>query len=437
MKSKDYWRQRELRALLRSKSRDEAFVKGEIAEVYNRLLSNINREIRSQVINFSVDGKISYEKARKLIEKSDVSEYEDLAKRYVDEKNFSDEANRILKLYNVSMRVNRLEFIGGLIRLHALEAGSRIEDSLRDHLIEGSIGEYRRQAGIVGSFVSDDAIRRRAEYIVGQDYMDAHFSDRVWKHTKELQRRVERNVEAVLMQGRSSKDFARKLSDLVSNDIKNARYASERLAYTESGRVWIQTQLDSYRKFGYEALEVLTEPTACSSCAPHDGDIVKLKDVVEGDNIPLWHPFCRCTTVAYFEENKSNREDSGYNINEIPDELKDFNLDMDVGKQKNHIYGTNEFKQRTKNGVPPSYFNNSLEDVEKAFNKIKYTGILKPDNEENIVIETTLCDILESRVLNDIENKLYNTDVVTIRYNKKKGWHMYPDYPSKAKELRK
>lgn len=171
-------------------------------------------------------------------------------------------------------------------------------------LIKGKIDEYKRQASILGLNINQTGIERRARFIVSQDYHNAHFSDRIWRDARELSRRIERNIESVVIQGKNPKEFAKKLRDLVSKDIKNITNATERLAFTESGRVWIQTQMEAYKDGGYEYLEIMTEPTACRHCSPHNGDIVKISEAVEGDNIPLWHPRCRCTTVAAFGEVK-------------------------------------------------------------------------------------------------------------------------------------
>lgn len=239
-----------------------------------------------------------------MIEKADVEDYKYLAKTYVKDKDFSQKASREMKLYNITMRLNRLEMLNQMVRLHIIGTGSKVENELKDHLIKGSIDEYKRQASILGLNVNQTVIERRARFIVSQDYHNAHFSDRVWRDTRELSRRIERNIESVVIQGKNPRGFARKLRDLVSKDIKNITNATERLAYTESGRVWIQTQMEAYKDGGYEYLEIMTEPTACRHCSPHNGDIVKLSEAVEGDNIPLWHPRCRCTTVAAFGEVK-------------------------------------------------------------------------------------------------------------------------------------
>lgn len=300
--SKDYRKEREYYNLLKSKKQDEDFINIKIQSIYDTLLTNINREIRGQVLGFARRNEISFEEARKLISKTDVDEYKTLAKDYVKNKDFTDKANREMSLYNVTMRLNRLELLSQIIKIHVVDSFSQIEKGMEEHLVDQSIKEYKRQAGLAGMYVIPDDIKRKAEFIVSQDYKNAHFSDRIWRDQRELQRRIERNIDAVILQGKSTKEFSRKLIDLVQKDIKNAKAATDRLALTESGRVWVQTQLQAYKDGGYQYLKVLTEPTACKECSPHDGDIVKLIEAVEGDNIPLWHPRCRCTTVAYFKE---------------------------------------------------------------------------------------------------------------------------------------
>lgn len=309
--STDYWKEREYYNLLKSKNRDEAYVKGQIEDIYNDLLLNLEREIRAEIVNFSNAEGISIGEAKKRIGKADIKYYESVAKKYVADKDFTEKANHEMKLYNITMRLNRLEFLNAILRAHIIGAGARLETSLASHLLKGSIDEYKRQAGILNLSIADKDIERRAKFIVSQDYYNAHFSDRIWRDTKELQRRVARNIDSVVIQGNNPQVFARKLRDLVKGDIKNARSATERLAFTESGRVWVETQIDAYRAGGYKYLEILTEPTACKQCSPHNGDIVRLDEVREGDNVPLWHPRCRCTTVAY-EIEDSQVKDLGY-----------------------------------------------------------------------------------------------------------------------------
>lgn len=422
--STDYWKEREYYNLLKSKNRDKAYVKGQIEDIYNDLLLNLEREIRAEIVNFSNAEGISIGEAKKRIGKADIKYYESVAKKYVADKDFTEKANHEMKLYNITMRLNRLEFLNAILRAHIIGAGARIETSLGEHLLKGSIDEYKRQAGILNLSLADKDIERRAKFIVSQDYYNAHFSDRIWRDTKELQRRVARNIDSVVIQGNNPQVFARKLRDLVKGDIKNARSATERLAFTESGRVWVQTQIDAYRAGGYKYLEILTEPTACKECSPHNGDIVRLDEVREGDNVPLWHPRCRCTTVAYEVDDGFKLEGSGYNKDIPIEQQSDYNIRAWI-REHQKIYNKEKYEEhypaskRYINGKNPLTI--SYEQAQSIVNETAGTGELRRDEKGN----WTKKEFINYK--NNIGKfKGENTNRFSISYKNKKWVHIVP-----------
>ena len=286
-------------------------------------------------------------------------------------------------------------------------------------------------------YVIPDDIKRKAEFIVNQDYKNAHFSDRIWRDQRELQRRIERNIDSVILQGKSTKEFSRKLRDLVHKDIKKAKSATDRLALTESGRVWIQTQIQAYKDGGYEYLKVLTEPTACKECSPHDGDVVKLSEAVEGDNIPLWHPRCRCTTVAAFGEVKDldywEHDGEKYYID-------DHHVILDYSEHEREVADLLAIKMNTTvNMVPrvlspqdvstPDYLiDNQRWDLKDIYGDGKRTlyNALKGTRKqaENFVFDVSNTKLTEDNIENQIDyiftsrHKDYVKEIITIKDNK-------------------
>lgn len=68
----------------------------------------------------------------------------------------------------------------------------------------------QKQANILEINWNQTGIERRARFIVSQDYHNAHFSDRVWRDTRELSRRIEINIESVVIQGNNPREFSKR-----------------------------------------------------------------------------------------------------------------------------------------------------------------------------------------------------------------------------------
>lgn len=167
-------------------------------------------------------------------------------------------------------------------------------------------------------------------YILKSLLNSVTWSDRIWVNNEDLRGILEKGLRRSMLQGDNPRDWSRTLKQAMQREllprkgVGNAIFCTERLAITEVGRVQIEAQMMSYDVMGYDSLEVVTEPGACDICKPHDGEIVSVKDAQLGVNIPIFHPFCKCSTVAHmrreslekeFEkyENVAKNDDLGYN----------------------------------------------------------------------------------------------------------------------------
>lgn len=130
-----------------------------------------------------------------------------------------------------------------------------------------------------------------------------NFSKRIWANHDALKARLDASLSAALIQGQNPRKMAQQLRDLVSKEVTNARYATERIARTESARVQTQAQLKSFRDYGYKFCKWHAEPSACKICreiAENDsGYGVGVYRVDEVPSLPA-HPNCRCGLGAYW-----------------------------------------------------------------------------------------------------------------------------------------
>lgn len=100
-------------------------------------------------------------------------------------------------------------------------------------------------------------------------------------------------------------------NDYNQGNVKKAEFYARRLAVTETAIAQTKAGLLSTKENGYDKVIVITEPGACKYCKPHDGNIVDLDEAEMGKNVPIWHPFCRCTIAAYYEYEDENIIQSG------------------------------------------------------------------------------------------------------------------------------
>ena len=108
--SRTYWREREIEHA-KTMLKDDMKVVERMKELYRDTAREIEKEINTMLSNYANRNEISMAELRKLVNETDIRDFEAKAKRYVEEKNFSDQANQEMAIYNLKMRVSRLEMI--------------------------------------------------------------------------------------------------------------------------------------------------------------------------------------------------------------------------------------------------------------------------------------------------------------------------------------
>lgn len=289
---------------------------------YDRAILNINRTIESELSRLAIKENIDINELKQRVKDFDVQEYSIEAKRIVEEadklrkqgrnvtyKDFSKEINERLRLYNATMRINRQELLKSLIGLNLIELGANIDANLRQKLTKDYTDEITRQAGILGEFKHPIWTGKEVAKIIMAQTGSANFSKRIWANQDALKARLDATLSIGLIQGQNPRKMAQQLRDLVSKEVTNARYATERIARTESARVQTQAQLKSFRDNGYKFCKWHVEPSACKICKEivenDSGYGVGVYRVDEVPSLPA-HPNCRCGLSAYWVDGKDN-----------------------------------------------------------------------------------------------------------------------------------
>ena len=325
--SAEYWRERETEAI-KHRIKDEREYFKEIRRIFDNASVNIDKEIKAFYMRYASKEGITIAEAKKRASQLDIEAFSTKAKRYVKTKDFSDQANEELRLYNLTMKVNRLELLKANIGLDLVDAYQDLEDITRKAMTERTREELKRQSGILGESINDS--KAAVEDIVGQSFYNATFSDRVWHNQSLLKSQLDTLISTGLIQGRNPKALAGELQKVFGT----SRYNAERLLITELARVQTQSQQNAYEQCGYDEYQFITIGVgACDICRPMDGRTFKVRDMLVGENAPPLHPNCRCSTSA--------SDTSTRNYDDLLEDVKEFFEGDNISL--NHIPNNREY----------------------------------------------------------------------------------------------
>jgi len=295
MPRNDYWRQRE--TIQRNKNiRDQKEFDKRIEQIYRQAMDDIQKEIDSFYAKYASTEGITMAEAKRRASRLDMESYARKAKRYVEELDFSKQANEEMRLYNLTMKVNRLELLKANLGLELVKNFDKLEKLFGKRLTEKMLQEFKRQAGILGKTVTETNAAKRAKVLVNASFHNATWSERIWMHQDLLKNELDGLLRNGLIQGKGPIELARELRKIFAVSVME----SERLMRTELARVQTAAQKESFERNGFEEYEYICcgLPDACEACRALDGKIFKVKDMMPGENAPPLHPNCHCSTAA-------------------------------------------------------------------------------------------------------------------------------------------
>lgn len=287
-----YWRVREEQQHKKNLQESAKHDK-ELEKIYRSMQVSIQKDIDAFYTRYATKEGISMAEAKKRADKLDIEAYAEKAKKYVATHNLSERANREMRLYNMTMKVNRLELLKANIGMELVETFEDMNDYMDDKLTERTKDELKRQAGILGG--SAYKSEEMAASIVGASFHSATYSDRIWAHQDQLKYELHRLLTIGLIQGINPKKLASDVAKTFGVSLRNA----QRLMRTEMARVQTDAQFESYKRNGFEYYQYHTlGAQACPICRPLDGKIFKVSEMLISENAPPMHPNCRCSTSA-------------------------------------------------------------------------------------------------------------------------------------------
>src|SRR5690625_3640060 len=195
-----YWRKREEENRKRLIKSNKKFMR-ELNKNHINAMKDIQKEVDAFYGRYASKEGITMELDRQRVTKIKIEDYAAKAKRYVKEKNFTQTANEEMRLYNVTVRINRLELLKKNIELELLALDSNEEVMILDHFTKEALYEYERLSGILGVTVSS---RKKAlESLINSSFKNATWSTRLWDNQDALKLSLNRELNRAMKIGRA------------------------------------------------------------------------------------------------------------------------------------------------------------------------------------------------------------------------------------------
>lgn len=299
-KNYEYWAEREAKQrVLNAKEIEQQQKK--IDAVYENMYRWCEQEINAFYGKYADAEEMSINLAKQKVSEADIAEYERLAQRYVREHNFSDRANAEMRLYNATMRINRLELLKARMGLHLVAGTDELSKYYTDRMTEEALKEVKRQAGILGSDMTEEEMTARAKAIAESSFYNSTAEDRLWSHMDRLRSSISIELQKGLIAGVSP----RQMASNIRKQTGRSRYDAERLMRTEFARVQTEATLQQLKDSGAKYyIFIASNPRACPICKELNQKVFKVSEAEIGLTAPPIHPNCFCNIAEYKDESE-------------------------------------------------------------------------------------------------------------------------------------
>lgn len=275
-----------------------------IREAFDKSTKTLQDNLNRYYTNYANKEGISIVEAKKRASLFDIREYEEKARIAVLTRDFSEETNEWLRLYNLKMRASREELMLAEANLEMIKLFDDIEKIGLEGMTEEGMRETQRQAGILGG---QPIVREEVEKIVNATFYGNNFSQNIWGvhgHFDTLRQ----EVFDVMTDMHVNMDGYRNNVNKLAERMGVAESHAERLIKTEERRVISRTAVESYKANEFDGYVYVAEPGACDICAALGDKVFRVEDAQEGINLPVAHPNCRCSSYGYHIMERFNVE---------------------------------------------------------------------------------------------------------------------------------
>lgn len=269
-----------------------------ITQLYQESYDRLQAQIDKFYLGYAGREGLTKQEAMKRASEFDVTKFAEKARKAVKEKDFSHKTNSWLRVYNLKMKVSRLELLKAELGLEINSLTSNLDEVFDKARRSEYLAEYKRQAGILD--ISSKGAKKRIEAILDADFYGQSFSSRVWGKNG-LQPQLQRDVFASLNRIYTDMNGYQKEMKRLAERYNTSEYNAKRLLKTEIARINSDTDHAVLKDNGFTHMIFVAESGACDICRPLNNTAVPIDKVEKGVNMFPMHPNCRCSAYGHIE----------------------------------------------------------------------------------------------------------------------------------------
>ena len=312
MTNKEYWRGR-FSILEEAAHRDSAACYQTLEREYRRASQSIQTDIEKWYARFAKNNGISLLEAKKQLTLGQLEEFKWTVEEYIKAGESLD-PKWAKQLENASARVHisRLESL-------QLQVQQQIEvlfgyqvDGL-DRLLRQvySNGYYHTafeiQKGLHIGWDLQSLNEKQLQMVLTKPWStdERTFRDRCWLDKVQLVNTVQSELIHGIIRGVGPDKAVKTIVDR----LHVSKNKAGRLVMTESAYISAQSQKDCFQALDVKRYEIVAtlDGNTCAICGGLDGMVFPMSDYEPGVTANPFHPWCRCCTAPYFEDDDGER----------------------------------------------------------------------------------------------------------------------------------
>lgn len=143
----------------------------------------------------------------------------------------------------------------------------------------------------------------------------SNFSDRIWSNKTSMVNALHDEITRSFILGGKPDDAIKNMEKYLQDSTTNAKRKAARLIQTEQAYFASEAQKDCFKDLDVEEFEFVAslDEHTCDICGQMDGQHLPMTDFKTGITAPPLHPFCRCTTVPFFNDEWADGERAARN----------------------------------------------------------------------------------------------------------------------------